>query len=82
MPSFNCPRRHRDLHGEPAGHCRRCEAFTGHCGASFLAGVLLATGAVDGRHPVLRITQGCPARWRQIVDAGQRTSAGLRGCPR
>jgi hypothetical protein len=22
MPSFNCPRRHRDKRGEPAGYCR------------------------------------------------------------
>lgn len=37
-----------------AGFCSRCEAFTGLCAASFIAGALLATGTVDLRgwpHP-------------------------------
>jgi len=47
MPSFTCPRCHGDIRGEPAGYCRWCDALTGRCGATFLAGVLLTTGAVD-----------------------------------
>jgi hypothetical protein len=70
MPSCTCPRCHRNIRGEPAGYCRWCDAFTGRCGASFLASVLLATGAVDltgWPHPC---TLHGTERWRVISGGG------------